>query len=48
VTVYGAAAPKEVRVGDQLTQQWRFDSQAHAVVLTLADATKDWTVRFLF
>jgi alpha-glucosidase len=48
VTVYGAAAPKEVRVGDQLTQQWRFDSQAHAVVLTLPDTGKDWTVRLLF
>jgi alpha-glucosidase len=49
VTVYGAAAaPKEVRIGDQLAQQWRFDSQAHVVVLTLPDAAKDWTVRFLF
>jgi len=49
VTVYGAAAaPKEVRIGDQLVQQWRFDSQAHAVVLTLPDAAKDWTVRLLF
>jgi len=49
VTVYGAAvAPKEVRVGDQIVQQWRFDSLAHAVILTLPDAAKNWTVRFLF
>jgi len=49
VTIYGAAAaPKEVRCGDQAVQQWRFDSQVHAVVLMLPDAAKDWTVRFLF
>jgi alpha-glucosidase len=49
VTVYGAAAaPKEVRIGNQIIQQWRFNSQSHAVVLTLPDAAKDWTVRFLF
>jgi len=49
LTVYGAgAAPKEVRLGDQIVQQWRFDSQKHAVVLTLPDAAKNWTVRFVF
>jgi alpha-glucosidase len=49
LTIYGAvAAPKEVRIGDQIVQQWRFDSQTHAVVLTLPDAAKNWSVRFLF
>jgi alpha-glucosidase len=49
LTVFGAAAaPKEVRLGDQIVQQWRFDPEKQAVVLTLPDAAKNWNVRFLF
>jgi alpha-glucosidase len=49
LTVYGAtAAPKEVHLGDQIVQQWRFDAQKHAIALTLPDAAKNWTVRFVF
>jgi alpha-glucosidase len=48
LTVYGAAAPKEVRLGDQIIQQWRFDAQKHAVILTLPDAARNWSVRLVF
>jgi alpha-glucosidase len=49
LTVYGAAAtPKEVRVNDQMIEDWRFDSQAHTVTLTVPDALKNWSVRLRF
>jgi alpha-glucosidase len=49
LTVYGAAAtPKEVRVNDQTIEDWRFDSQAHTVTLTVPDALKNWSVRLRF
>ncbi len=49
LTVYGAVdAPKEVRIGERVTPDWRFDSQTHTVTLTVPDALKNWTVRFAF
>jgi alpha-glucosidase len=49
LTVYGeAASPKEVRINDQAVQEWRFDSQAHTVTLTVPDAVKNWSVRLVF
>ncbi|HVH70910.1 MAG TPA: glycoside hydrolase family 31 protein [Candidatus Dormibacteraeota bacterium] len=49
LTIYGAAAaPKEVRINDQVNQDWHFDSQAHTVTLTVSDAVKNWTVRLAF
>jgi len=39
LTIYGAtAAPREVRIGEQTIQDWRYDSLAHTVTLTLPDA----------
>jgi alpha-glucosidase len=47
--IYGAGAePKEVRVGDQLIHDWRFDAQAHCITLTVPDALKNWNVRLTF
>jgi len=49
LTVYGAgAAPKEVRVGEHVIQDWHFDSQAHTVTFTVPDALRDWSVRIAF
>jgi alpha-glucosidase len=49
VTLYGAAsAPKEVRIGDEIIHEWRYDGLAHAVTLTVADAAKNWSVRLVF
>ncbi len=49
LTVYGAAAsPKEVRIGNEVVQGWRFDSQAHTVTLNVLDAVKNWSVRLVF
>ena len=49
VTLYGAAAaPKEVRIGDAVTRDWRYDGPAHAVTLTVPDAAKNWSVRLVF
>jgi len=49
LTVYGAAdVPKEVRIGERVTPDWRFDSQTHTVTLTVADALKNWSVRLAF
>jgi len=49
LTVYGVAtAPKEVRLGDHSVPDWHFESQAHAVTLTVPDALKSWNVRITF
>jgi len=47
--LYGAAAaPKEVRIGDEVIHEWRYDGLAHSVTLTVPDAGKNWSVRFAF
>jgi alpha-glucosidase len=47
--IYGAGAePKEVRIGDQVTSDWRYDAQAHSVTLTVPDSFKNWNVRLSF
>jgi alpha-glucosidase len=49
VTLYGsAAAPKEVRIGDAVVRDWRYDSQAHTVTLTIPNALNNWSVRITF
>jgi len=49
VTLYGAAStPKEVRIGDEVIHEWRYDGLAHAVTLTVPDAAKNWSVRLAF
>lgn len=49
VTVYGAASlPKEVLVGGQAVQQWRYDARARAVTVSLAGSSSDWTLDVLF
>jgi alpha-glucosidase len=46
VTLIGVSSvPKEVRIGDELSHEWRYDPQAHSVTLTVPDAVKNWTVR---
>jgi len=49
VTIYGAAAaPKEVRMGEQTILEWRYDSLARAVTLTVPDAAKNWSLHLAF
>jgi len=49
VTLVGAASlPKEVRVGDQVTHEWRYDSQTHSVTLTVTDALPSWSVNVAY
>jgi alpha-glucosidase len=46
ITLFGVSSvPKEVRIGDELSHEWRYDPQAHSVTLTVLDAVKNWTVR---
>jgi len=42
------AWPKEVRIEEQLIHDWRYDSHAHCVTLTVPDALKNWNVRLTF
>ncbi len=47
--IFGAGAePKEVRIGDQLIHEWRYDAQAHCITLTVPDSVKNWNVRLTF
>ena len=49
VKLFGATArPKEVRIGEQITSEWRYDSLAHTVTLTVSDAAKNWSARLAF
>jgi len=49
LTIYGALTPpKEVRIGEQVIHEWRYDNIAHAVTLTMPDALKNWSVRLAF
>ena len=49
VKLYGvASAPKEVRVRAEVDHEWRYDSQAHCVTLTVPDAVKNWNLRMAF
>jgi len=49
LTIYGAlTSPKEVRIGEQVIHEWRYDNIAHAVTLTMPDALKNWSVRLAF
>jgi alpha-glucosidase len=46
VTVYGvASAPKQVRIGDQDTRDFRYDNQMHAVILTVPGAAREWSLQ---
>jgi alpha-glucosidase len=45
VTLVGAMSlPKEVRIGDQVIHEWRYDSQTRSVTLTVPDALPNWSV----
>jgi hypothetical protein len=37
-----------VRIGDELTHEWRYDDQAHAVILTVPNAVNNWSVHLTF
>jgi alpha-glucosidase len=46
ITLVGVSSvPKEVRIGDEISHEWRYDTQTHSVTLTVPDAVKNWTVR---
>jgi alpha-glucosidase len=46
VKLFGATAqPKEVRIGEQVIHEWRYDNIAHTITLTVPDALNNWTVR---
>ncbi|MEQ1472530.1 MAG: TIM-barrel domain-containing protein [Candidatus Acidiferrum sp.] len=49
ITVYGAAAaPKEVRIGEQIIRDFKYDGQLHSVTLLVPDAVKDWSLRLSY
>jgi alpha-glucosidase len=46
VVILGAASnPTEVRIGESVTRDFRFDVKMHSVTITVGEATKDWVVR---
>jgi Domain of unknown function (DUF5110) len=46
VTVFGAAAaPREIRLGDQVIRDARYDNASHAVTFTVPDAVKNWSLQ---
>jgi len=49
VTVFGAGAqPKEVRIGDRATHEWRYDAAGHSVIFTVPNALQNWTAQLMF
>jgi len=45
LTIYGAALPKEIRVGDAVVREWHYDNQNQTVTVTVPDAVRNWTVK---
>src|SRR5467141_1767236 len=49
ITVYGAnSEPKELRLGDRATHEWRYDAATHSVVFTVPNAAQNWTAQLMF
>ena len=49
ITVFGMEkAPKELRVGDAIIHEWRYDTTQHAIVFTVPEAKNNWTVELVF
>jgi alpha-glucosidase len=49
LTIYGAAAaPKDVRIGDQVIRDWRFDGSTHTLTLAVPAAVSNWSVEIFF
>jgi alpha-glucosidase len=49
ITVYGAnTQPKELRLGDRATHEWRYDAAGHSVVFTVPNAAQNWTAQLMF
>jgi alpha-glucosidase len=49
VTVFGAGAqPKEVRIGDRATHEWRYDATGRSVIFTVPNAVQNWTAQLMF
>ena len=47
--IYGEnSEPKEVRVGETPSRDWRYDSHDHCITLIVPDALNNWTVRLNF
>jgi alpha-glucosidase len=49
VTFYGApSVPKEVRIGNNPSDQWRYDSHTQVLTLTVPDALSNWSIRLTY
>ena len=49
ITIFGVPAePKELRIGQQATRDWRYDAKSHSLTTTVPDATENWTIRAAF
>jgi alpha-glucosidase len=49
VTVFGAnAEPRELRIGDRVTHEWRYDAATHSVIFTVPNAGQNWTAQLMF
>ena len=47
VTMFGVSAePKELRIGQQATRDWRYDAKSHSVT-TVPNALENWTVHLV-
>jgi alpha-glucosidase len=49
ITIFGAPAePKELRIGQQATHDWRYDPKSHSVSTTVPNAQQNWTIQLTF
>ena len=49
VSIVGVAAePKQVRLGERETHNWRYDGTTHTVIATVPDALKNWALSLSF
>jgi alpha-glucosidase len=46
IEVFGAAAaPKEVRAGNEVIRNWRYDAENHSITFSLADSSEGWAIQ---
>jgi alpha-glucosidase len=49
ITIFGILTePKELRIGQQATRDWRYDAKSQAIVVTVPNAQENWAIHAAF
>jgi alpha-glucosidase len=49
ITIFGVPTePKELRIGQQATRDWRYDAKSQSIVVTVPNAQENWAIHAAF